>query len=195
MPEAEIEVFQLGGPAALDRHLGPDTRCPSLVEVNNLVHVVCRPRALEKAAEGPRNPASRVDHPLRERIAETATDGGDLIDFLCAIDIDPCAGPSDIVCGKIVQERCVGFNSQQKARGQEVIVSDLEATGQTAEWAAEIVHARVRAWIIEGDVGMTTGIADMAAKIVAGPNPWGRRGGGLCSPARFAHTGLVVRSV
>ena len=55
MPKGRVEIFQLGGPAAFNRQFGPDAGCPSLVKVNHLVHVVCRPRALEKTAEGPGN--------------------------------------------------------------------------------------------------------------------------------------------
>ena len=112
MSKGRVEIFQLGSPAAFNRHFGADAGCPSLVQVKDLIDVIRRTRALEKAAQGPRNSAGRVDHPLRERIAETAADGGHVIDFLRAVDIHPCARPGHIIGREVVRKGCVGFNSE-----------------------------------------------------------------------------------
>ena len=100
-----------------------------------------------------------------ERIAEPAAQRRHVIDFLRDVGIGRGAGPGDVIRSEPIQERRVGLDAEEKARGQHVVVSTLHPAGEASERASEIG----RIVIAQSHPRVSAAVADVASDIEASP--------------------------
>ena len=122
-------------------------------------------RRLNKASQRPREPASRIDHPVVERVADAAAQRSHQLDLLGEVGVGCGPEPRELVRRQSVQDRQVGLDAQKQTRRQHAVVASLDAAAEAAEGLAEAG----RVGLAETDLRAAAAVPDMAAEIEAVP--------------------------
>ena len=163
--EAVVEIFDPRRPVRRDCDLGAEAERPAGAREQDLVLIAGDAGSLAEARLRPGKPAGAVDQPMIERVAEATAQRRDVIDLVgncCALGRS--SGENRAVLEKI-RERNIGFDPEQQAGRQNVIVACLQAAIEAAERIARSYRVRIG----QRAVRAAQTIGDVTADIEASP--------------------------
>src|SRR5260370_20555743 len=118
-----VEVFESRTPIRSNRDFGPGAQHPAAAHAKGLVFISNETGSFNETGLRPGKAPGPVDQPIVERVADSAAQPADIVDFFG--EVSPCRHvcSRNVVSTQEIRKRKVALDSQKNAGLQDMIVA------------------------------------------------------------------------